>query len=160
TWHSLLFALPLAMLAYTGLETVANMAEEARSPGEDIPRSVFSAVALVVLVYTAIAYVGLSAFPVEHGASQLGNRWLKAPLVGVNAAAGHPVIFLASLFSFGVLLAFVAAQVAVLRLRVRAPDLARPYRVPLDVHLRGAVLPLPTMVGLVATGAVFVIAMV
>src|SRR6266849_1992410 len=30
TWHSLLFALPLAMLAYTGLETVANMAEEAR----------------------------------------------------------------------------------------------------------------------------------
>ncbi len=30
TWHSLLFALPLAMLAFTGLETVANMAEEAR----------------------------------------------------------------------------------------------------------------------------------
>jgi APA family basic amino acid/polyamine antiporter len=244
TWHSLLFALPLAMLAYTGLETVANMAEEARSPGVDLPKSVFSAVAVVVLVYVAIAYVGLSAFPVEHGQTQLGNRWLKAPLigisealhghlgsgvvaavrgfvgvsgalillasvatavsgfgrlayslgehgmlprrfgrlgrrthiapesivaavviavallVGVNAAAGHPVIFLASLFSFGVLLAFVAAQVAVLRLRVRAPDLARPYRVPLDVNIRGVELPLPTIVGLVATLAVFVIAMV
>ena len=244
TWHSLLFALPLAMLAYTGLETVANMAEEARSPGVDLPKSVFSAVALVVLVYVAIAYVGLSAFPVEHGSTQLGNRWLRAPLigisealhghlgsgvvaavrgfvgvsgalillasvatavsgfgrlayslgehgmlprafgrlgrrthiapesivaavviavallVGVNAAAGHPVIFLASLFSFGVLLAFVAAQVAVLRLRMTAPDLARPYRVPLDVRWRGAALPLPTIVGLLATVAVFVIAMV
>jgi APA family basic amino acid/polyamine antiporter len=244
SWHSLLFALPLAMLAYTGLETVANMAEEARSPGVDLPRSVFSAVALVVLVYVAIAYVGLSAFPVEHGTTQLGTRWLKAPLigitealhghlgsgvvaavrgfvgvsgalillasvatavsgfgrlayslgehgmlprafgrlgrrthiapesivaavviavallVGVNAVAGRPVIFLASLFSFGVLLAFAAAQLAVLRLRVTAPDLARPYRVPLDIRVRGRALPLPTIVGLVATLAVFVIAMV
>jgi APA family basic amino acid/polyamine antiporter len=244
SWHALLFSLPLAMLAYTGLETVANMAEEARSPGVDIPKSVFSAVALVVLVYVAIAYVGLSAFPVEHGTTQLGHQWLKAPLIGisealhghigsgvvaairgfvgvsgalillasiatavsgfgrlayslgehgmlprafgrlgrrthiapesilaaaaisigllvtVDAAAGNPVIFLASLFSFGVLLAFAAAQIAVLRLRVRAPDLARPYRVPLDVEIRGHKLPLPTIVGLAATVAVFVIAMV
>ena len=28
TWHSIAFAIPLAMLAYTGLETVANLAEE------------------------------------------------------------------------------------------------------------------------------------
>jgi basic amino acid/polyamine antiporter, APA family len=244
SWHSLLFALPLAMLAYTGLETVANMAEEAKSPGVDIPRSIFSAVALVVAVYTAIAYVGLSAFPVEHGTTRLGTDWLKSPLigisdalhghlgpgavtavrgfvgvsgalillasvataisgfgrlayslgehgmlprafgrlgrrthiapesiaaavavsavllVGVDAAAGNPVIFLASLFSFGVLLAFVAAQVAVLRLRRRQPDLARPYRVPLDVRIRGAELPLPTILGLAATVAVFLIAMI
>lgn len=244
SWHALLFSLPLAMLAYTGLETVANMAEEARSPGVDIPKSVFSAVALVVLVYVAIAYVGLSAFRVDHGTTQLGHRWLKAPLIGitealhghigsdvvaavrgfvgvsgalillasvatavsgfgrlayslgehgmlpraygrlgrrthiapqsiltaaviaiallvtVDAAAGNPVIFLASLFSFGVLLAFAAAQIAVLRLRVRDPDLARPYRVPLDVELRGHRLPLPTIAGLAATLAVFVIAMV
>ena len=32
-WSDLAFALPLAMLAYTGLETVANLAEEAREPG-------------------------------------------------------------------------------------------------------------------------------
>ena len=33
TWHALAFALPVAMLAYTGLETVANLAEEAVEPG-------------------------------------------------------------------------------------------------------------------------------
>jgi membrane protein implicated in regulation of membrane protease activity len=55
TWHSLLFAIPLAMLAYTGLETVANLAEETRRPGRDLPRSVFSAIGLVVVLYVAIA---------------------------------------------------------------------------------------------------------
>ena len=73
TWHSIAFAVPLAMLAYTGLETVANLAEETRRPGRDLPRSVFSAVGLVVVLYVAIAVVGLSAFPAEHGRAHHGR---------------------------------------------------------------------------------------
>ena len=38
--------------------------------------------------------------------------------------------FLAGLYSFGVLIAMTAAQVAVVRLRIREPDLERPFRVP------------------------------
>src|SRR5439155_25530425 len=67
SWHSIAFALPLAMLAYTGLETVANLTEEARRPGRDLPRSRFGAVGLVVVLYAAIAVVGLSAFPAAGG---------------------------------------------------------------------------------------------
>jgi basic amino acid/polyamine antiporter, APA family len=37
TWHELIFALSLAMLAYTGIETVSNMAEEA-TPAARCPR--------------------------------------------------------------------------------------------------------------------------
>ena len=37
SWHQIVFALPLAMLAYTGLETVANLAEETREPGRAPP---------------------------------------------------------------------------------------------------------------------------
>ena len=66
-WSDLAFALPLAMLAYTGLETVANLAEEAREPGRTLPRSLFSAIGLVVLVTVLIATIGLSAFPVTRG---------------------------------------------------------------------------------------------
>ncbi len=44
TVHSLVFAVPLAMLAYTGLETVVNLAQEARRPGVDVPRSLFVAI--------------------------------------------------------------------------------------------------------------------
>src|SRR6266576_2599182 len=50
TWHSIAFAIPLAMLAYTGLETVANLAEETRRPGRDLPRSLFGAIGLVVVL--------------------------------------------------------------------------------------------------------------
>ena len=60
---SLAFAIPLAMLAFTGLETVANLAEEARRPGVDLPRSLFVAIGTVVTTYVAIAVVALSAFP-------------------------------------------------------------------------------------------------
>jgi basic amino acid/polyamine antiporter, APA family len=236
TWHSIAFAIPLAMLAYTGLETVANLAEEARRPGRDLPRSVFSAIGLVVILYVLIAVVGLSAFPAEHG-TLLGSNWIRAPLVGiatqirdqvpayvgdplqvfvglsgalilltaattsisgfgrlayslgehgqlprrfgmlrtrtlvapqsivsaalisiallvVTAPLPHPVLFLASLFSFGVLLAFTAAQLAVIKLRFSEPSRRRPYRVPLTV--RG--VPVPSAVGAVLTFAVWIIA--
>src|SRR5213594_1442724 len=69
TWHSLAFAIPLAMLAYTGLETVANLAEETRRPGRDLPRSLFSAISGVVVIYVLIALVGLSAFPATRGST-------------------------------------------------------------------------------------------
>jgi APA family basic amino acid/polyamine antiporter len=221
------------MLAYTGLETVANYAEEARRPGRDLPRSLFSAITLVVVIYVLIASVGLSAYPADNGTTALGTDWLRAPLMGivvalqthlphwfgealrvyvgltgalvllaaittsisgfgrlayslgehgqlpavfgrlhrrtlvspasVVAAAAiaialligtsftRAVPFLASLFSFGVLLAFTAAQLAVIRLRRIKPDMRRPFRVPLNVRVRGVAVPVP---------AVFVIAMV
>ena len=81
TWHDLAFALPLAMLAFTGLETVANLAEEARRPGVDLPRSLFGAIATVITIYVAIAVVALSAFPGPD--TELGSTWLRAPLLGV-----------------------------------------------------------------------------
>src|SRR5918912_1343139 len=88
-WSDIAFAAPLAMLAYTGLETVANLAEEARRPGVDLPRSLFAAIATVVTVYVAIAMVALSAFPGPDTA--LGTRWLHAPLVGVATAIGAEI---------------------------------------------------------------------
>src|SRR5438477_8188547 len=86
SWHEIAFALPLAMLAYTGLETVANYAEEARRPGRDLPRSLFSAIGCVVVVYVLIALVGLSAFPAAHGTTALGTDWLRSPLMGIVSA--------------------------------------------------------------------------
>jgi APA family basic amino acid/polyamine antiporter len=241
--HQIAFALPLAMLAYTGLETVANLAEETREPGRDLPRSLFSGIGLVVLIYVAIGLVALSAFPAENGTTALGTRWLHSPLMGIVAALqGHvssdlvtalrlyvgltgavillvavttsisgftrlahslgehgqlprafgrlnrrtlvppeaivsaalisialllvtslfadTLAFLASLFSFGVLAAFTAAQLAVITLRYTEPELKRPYRAPLGIRLRGVDVPLPAIVGALGTFAIFLIAMV
>ena len=49
TWHALAYALPVAMLAYTGLETLANLAQEAREPGKTIPRSLFGGLGAAVM---------------------------------------------------------------------------------------------------------------
>jgi basic amino acid/polyamine antiporter, APA family len=242
-WSDLAFALPLAMLAYTGLETAANLAEEAREPGRTLPRSLFSAIGLVVVVTVAIAAIGLSAYPATDGSTELGGKWLEAPLVGIAVAfdgslpgpivdvlrvavgisgililvaaattsisgitrlthslAEHGALprefarlerralvsseaiviastlaivlvlvteitrdgdptFLASLYSFGVLIAFTAAQLAVIRLRVREPELGRPFRARPNVRIRGADIPVPALVGAPLTFAVWILAL-
>jgi len=72
TYKNLIFALSLSMLAYTGIETVSNMAEEARDPGKDIPKAVNLILIAVIGVYAGMTVVALSALPVRciHGHCQ------------------------------------------------------------------------------------------
>ncbi len=57
-----------------------------------------------------------------------------------TAFAEDDVVLLASLYSFGILLAFAAAQLAVVKLRFTEPDLPRPFRAPVLAPLVGAPL--------------------
>ena len=87
TWDDLAFALPLAMLAYTGLETVANLAEETREPGRTLPRSLFSAIGLVVVL--TVADRGRRARPPSRSRTarrRSASEWLRAPLAGIVEA--------------------------------------------------------------------------
>ena len=79
TVHSLVFAIPLAMLAFTGLETVANLAEEARRPGVDLPRSLFARSARSS---PPTWRSRSSASPPTRARDELGTTWLRSPLVG------------------------------------------------------------------------------
>jgi APA family basic amino acid/polyamine antiporter len=240
TWSAIAFAIPVAMLAYTGLETVANLAAETREPGRTLPRSLFVGIGGAVLVSFLIALVALSAYPADPETA-LGTRWLRAPLVGVAdafsgelpegvvdalrvfigltgavilvavittsfsgagrlayslgrhdmlprafgrlsrrtlvspatiistaaisaailliaKAANDPVRFLASLYSFGVLIAFTAAQVAVVRLRFTEPGLERPFRVPGNVRIRGTEVPVAALIGAPLTFVIWIAA--
>src|SRR5262249_62243475 len=78
-----------------------------------------------------------------------------ALLVVTDVALAPPIFFLASLYSFGVLLAFTAAQLAVIRLRFSHPEKRRPYRVPLSVGR----VPVPSLIGAVLTAVAWVLAM-
>jgi APA family basic amino acid/polyamine antiporter len=66
SWTEVIFALSVAMVAYTGIETVSNMAEEAKDPGHDVPRAVNLVLIAVLGVYAGISLVALSALPVIH----------------------------------------------------------------------------------------------
>ena len=53
TWSQFFLAIPIAMIAYTGIETVSNLAEEARDPPRDIPRSIsWVAIAVFAIYFT------------------------------------------------------------------------------------------------------------
>src|SRR5947209_15364757 len=72
TWSHFLLAIPIAMIAYTGIETVSNLSEEARDPLRSIPRSILMVAVAVFAIYFTLPLIALSALPVLHGVTQLG----------------------------------------------------------------------------------------
>src|SRR6202022_4800518 len=80
------------MLAYTGIETVSNMAEEARDPGRDVPKAVNLVLIAVLAIYAGISVVALSALPVEHTAkgfqTALGGEFQNDPVLGIVSRLG------------------------------------------------------------------------
>ena len=249
SWTELIFALSLAMLAYTGIETVANMAEEATDPGRQVPKAVNLVVVAVLGVYAGISLIALSALPVVHHglgyspalhqsfshpgyATALGGQFQNDPVLGIVERLGlhgavlhisqyyvgilaatilfiatnagmigisrlswslaehrqlpslfsqlHPrfrtpwftLLFfsglacllilygntevLGNLYSFGAMLSFTTAHVAIVALRVKDPDRERPYRMPGNVRIRGAEIPLTAVLGGIGTAGAWV----
>ena len=231
TWSEALFALTLATVAFTSLESAAGLAGEVAVGRRGLKRLVSSVAGTVIFIYVGIAVVALSALPVRDGRTELGGRWVEAPVLGlvgafeqdwladsltvvvgvlaavtlVAAANGamlglsrlayslatnrqipsavgrlHPqratpyvviviaavlaallattedLEFLVGIYAFGALLAFTLAHVSIIALRYREPDRPRPYRMPLNVTFRGGSLPLPALVGAVASGAAWI----
>jgi basic amino acid/polyamine antiporter, APA family len=64
TWRQFFLAIPVAMIAYTGIETVSNLAEEARDPAKNIPRSIQFVAIAVFVIYFTLPWIALSALPV------------------------------------------------------------------------------------------------
>jgi basic amino acid/polyamine antiporter, APA family len=235
-----LIAIPVAMVAYTGIETISNMAEEARDFGKTIPRGLGLVVGAVAVIYTFLPAVALSAMPVKNGETilalpkeeggyaddpvlgvvknmDLGSLEHPAEIyVGILAAtilfiatnAGilgvsrlsysmgqhrqlpeflrllHPRFrtpyiaiavfgtiacvaivpgeadFLAVIYAFGAMLSFTMAHVSVTALRLKQPDVERPYKGPLNVRFRDHELPLFAILGGLGTGIALVVATV
>ena len=236
SWSELIFALSVAMVAYTGIETVSNMAEEAKDPGHDVPKAVNLVLFAVLGVYAGISVVALSALPVtEHAhtfSTALGTTYQNDPVLGIVNNLGlsgsllsglrayvgilaatilliatnagligvsrlswslseHRQLpglfsrlhrryrtpwftiavfsflamllllpgqtdFLGNLYSFGAMLSFTTAHVAVVALRFSHPDRPRPYKAPWNVRIRGTEVPLTAVLGALGTGAAFV----
>jgi basic amino acid/polyamine antiporter, APA family len=237
TYSQLIFALSISMLAYTGIETVSNMAEEAKDPGEQVPRAVNHVLIAVIGLYVGISIIAMSALPVTQNASghystALGTTYQGDPVLGIVSAlhlhgtmltaaryyigalaatiliiatnAGmigisrlswslaehrqlpsifsrlHPryrtpwftisffsaiaivllapgkTTFLGNLYSFGAMLSFTIAHIAIVALRLKDPLRDRPYRAPWNVKIRGNPVPMTAVLGALGTGAAFV----
>ncbi len=64
TWSNFALSIPVAMLAYTGVETVSNLAEEAREPARTVPAAYKLVAGAVFAIYFTLPLIALSAMPV------------------------------------------------------------------------------------------------
>jgi basic amino acid/polyamine antiporter, APA family len=235
-----LIAIPVAMVAYTGIETISNMAEEARDYGKTIPRGIGLVVGAVAVIYTFLPAVALSAMPVKDGETVLAlpkeeGGFADDPVLGVvkNMDLGsleHPaeiyvgilaatILFIATnagilgvsrlsysmgqhrqlpeflrllhprfrtpyiaitlfsaiaclaivpgqadflgvIYAFGAMLSFTIAHLSVTTLRIKRPDIQRPWTGPLNIRVRGRELPLYSILGGLGTGIALIVATV
>jgi APA family basic amino acid/polyamine antiporter len=91
TWTEVIFALSISMVAYTGIETVSNMAEEARDPDQDVPRTVNYVLLAVLGIFAGISIISLMALPVTkdaagHFSTALGTTYKQDPVLGIVSA--------------------------------------------------------------------------
>jgi basic amino acid/polyamine antiporter, APA family len=64
-WTDFILAIPIGMLAYTGIETISNMSEEARDEAKTIPTAINRVRIAVFAIYFTLPAVALSALPVQ-----------------------------------------------------------------------------------------------
>ncbi|MGI8428178.1 MAG: APC family permease [Solirubrobacteraceae bacterium] len=239
-WKDFLIAVPVGMIAYTGIETISNMAEEAKDEARTIPAAINRVVLAVFVIYAALPAVALSALPVRCsdgrcqtllGVSEAKGGFAGDPVLGIvkhlhlgafqhageiyvgllaatilfiatnagiigvsrlvysmglhrqvpdvlrqlhprfrtpwigilafGAIACVAVIpgqadFLGNMYAFGAMLSFTIAHLSVIRLRIREPGRARPYRGPGTLRLAGRDLPLFAVLGGLGTFLAFV----
>jgi APA family basic amino acid/polyamine antiporter len=246
SFSQLIFGLSLGMIAYTGIETISNMAEEARNPDRDVPRAVNYVLGAVLSLYAGISIIAMMALPVykdasghyttllaqgpPHGyaedpvlgivsrlplhvlatglrfyvailaatilliatnagligvsrlnyslsqhfqlpeiASRIHSRY-QTPYVAIlfySAIASALLVpgiffsgessFLGDMYSYGAMLSFTTAHIAIIALRWKEPDRMRPFRVRGNIRVHGRLIPIPAVIGALGTGAAWVI---
>jgi APA family basic amino acid/polyamine antiporter len=236
TTGNLVFGIALASIAYTGIETMSQMAEETKQPEKRVPRALIMMIVAVLVIFAGISLVSLSAMTPQ----ELASDWARDPVAGI--AAKLPIALLAdilkpliallagtilliatnagligisrlafslgshklqpaalsrvhqrfktpyvaiivfgviallvltpgffhanafanmgALYAFGSLLAFMFAHASILSLRIRRPELERPFKLGWNIRAWGRQLPVSTMIGLAATAIIWVIILI
>jgi APA family basic amino acid/polyamine antiporter len=86
TWGDTVFALGVATVVFTGLESASGLSGEVAVGQRGLKRLVGTAAVVVLLVYTGIGVVAVSALPVVGNATSLGRNYLDAPMIGIAEA--------------------------------------------------------------------------
>ncbi|MBI2858338.1 MAG: APC family permease [Chloroflexi bacterium] len=259
--ESVVFGVAIATVAFTGIESISQLAAEAKEPQRRVPKALILMIVTVLCLFTAIS---ISAFSVMSPVDLAGNwsedavagvadsiyngiepavwaaRWAEDPvaqavlailvnafrslfplliaimgaailtvatnagLIGISRtsyslAENHslPPIFgkvhrkfktpyvaiiifavismvilvqglvvpniftvLGGLYAFGSMASFAMAHASILALRVKQPDHARPFKLKLNIRIKGKEIPLTAVLGLGFTVGVWIVIMV
>jgi len=81
TFDNLILGIALAAIAYTGIETMSQMAEETRQPEKRVPRALIMMIVAVLVIFAGISLVSLSAMTPQ----ELATDWARDPVAGIAA---------------------------------------------------------------------------
>src|SRR4249919_2213505 len=99
SWQDFVISIPVAMVAYTGIETISNMAEEAIDPPRHVPRSIMYVVVAVFAIYAFLPSVALSALPVKPATTQQVRDTTTFDCTNQDLKVGDPTSDLACRFA-------------------------------------------------------------
>jgi APA family basic amino acid/polyamine antiporter len=88
-WTDLVFALTVALIAFTSLESASGLAGEVRISRRGLKQMIASGTATVVFIYVGIALVAVTALPVHGTHTELAGRFVNAPMIGIVSHV-HP----------------------------------------------------------------------
>jgi APA family basic amino acid/polyamine antiporter len=63
------------------------------------------------------------------------------------------IMLLADLYAFGAVLAYTTAHASIIALRIKEPNLPRPFKIPLNIRIKGREIPITAVIGGLATFA-------
>ncbi len=226
TWPQFFKGVSMAMVAYIGIESIAELGGEARAAKKKLPQSMLLTMGTLFVIYFGISTVALSAIhprelsttyledPIAGIAvalpvgSQYFGPWigiLGATILFVAANAGlvgasrlcfamgehfqlprflyalHPrfktpyislivfsvlaalvvfvakkLVFIAELYNFGAMLAFALANLSLIALRIRQPDLPRHFLIRPNLPIGKLGIPITGIIGFLGTVAVWI----
>lgn len=102
-WKDFLIAIPIGMVAYTGIETISNMAEEAKDAGTTVPAAIKRVVIAVFAIYAFLPMVALSALPVQQDPKTGEYFTLLGQSEAQGGFAGDPILGVVKNMELGVL---------------------------------------------------------
>jgi basic amino acid/polyamine antiporter, APA family len=118
TLTDFLIAIPIGTVAYTGIETISNMAGEARDEAKTIPAAIKRVMYAVFAIYFTLPWVALSALPVRCDAD--GENC--TTLLGVSKADGgyatDPILGIVKNMDLGAIQGAAETYVAVLAVTI------------------------------------------
>lgn len=231
TWPQFWKGTAMAMVAYTGIESIAQLGAEAKKPAHTVPRAIMMTMFVLVLMYLGISVAALSAISPQ----ELSTTYLEDPVAGIVAhlpfgkkmlgpwlgilaalllfvsanaglvgasrlsfkmgeyyqlprffykihekhktpyisllffaalasflilASQGELTFLADLYNFGAMFAFFFAHLSLIVIRIKKPEMKRPFRIRGNLSFRGKEVPITAIIGCLATFSVWVLTVI
>jgi basic amino acid/polyamine antiporter, APA family len=136
SWPDFMRGVAMAMVAYTGIESIAQLGAESRQPTKNLPRAIFLNMLALIILYLGISVIGLSAL----SPSRLGHDFANDPIAGiVQSFPFGGAVFAPWVGLLAAILLFVASNAGMIGSSRLAFNMGEFYQLPQffsSLHLR------------------------